>query len=195
MISEREIIISLVSNDCIRKSDAIVLLEGDGFNRLRKAARLYKKGLAERIIFSGGAIDKNYGSYPFEEVLPRLLQMGIPEEAIIFEKKSRHTQEQAREVIILAIEKGWKRLILVASHEHQCRAYLTFLREIIDTHCGILLYNAPVRNLLWFSESKWGVRFDRLKAEFARMETYLKKGHLATFQEAIEYHKWKESAR
>ena len=124
-------------------SDAIILLEGDGFDRFRKAVSLYKQGKAPKIVFSGNITDYDYGSYPFEEVLPRMLEAGVPEDDIIHEDKSLNTREQAVEVVRMAQERGWKKLILVASHEHQYRAYLTFLREVLDSKSGITLYNAP----------------------------------------------------
>lgn len=193
MITDREKIIAIVDNDCLMKSDAAILLEGDGFNRFQKAVELYERGLVSKVVFSGNIIDKDYGSYPYEEVKPFLLNGGVTEEDLIHEDKSLNTREQAVEVVKLALEKGWKKLVLVASHEHQYRAYLTFLREVLDTNSGLILYNAPVRNLNWFIDHGWGVRFDRLAAEFDRIERYSEKGHLANAQEVIEYQKWKES--
>ena len=193
MITDREIILAIVDNDCLTHSDAAILLEGDGFFRFQKAVDLYKKGTVDRIVFSGNIIDKGYGSFPYEEVAPFILGQGVPEKDLIHEDKSRHTREQAVEVVRMAMERGWKRLALVASHEHQYRAYLTFLREVLDTDSGILLYNAPVRNLNWFVDSGWGIRFDRLQAEFERIEKYGALGHLATAREVIEYQRWKES--
>ena len=184
---------AIIDNDCLMKSDAIILLEGDGVYRVEKAADLYKGGWSNRIIFSGNITDPDYGSYPLSEVLPFLLQKGVPEEAIVHEDKSLNTREQAIEVIQMAIEKGWNKLILVASHEHQYRAYMTFLREVIDTKSEILLFNSPARNLNWFVDSGWGMRFDRLKSEIDRIERYGAMGHLATADEIIEYQKWKES--
>lgn len=193
MITDREKIMAIVDNDCLTKSDAAVLLEGDGFFRFQKAVELYKRGLVSRIIFSGNIIDKDYGSFPYEEVKPFIINSGIPEDDLIHEDKSLHTRQQAVEVVRMAVENGWKKLALVASHEHQYRAYLTFLREVLDTHSGLILYNAPVRNLNWFIDSGWGTRFDRLSTEFDRIEKYSAMGHLADAQEVIEYQKWKES--
>lgn len=195
MITDREIIMAIVDNDCLKPSDAIILLEGDGFHRFQKAVDLYKKGLGKKIVFSGAIVQKEYGSYPFEEVRPFILQAGVPEEDLIHENKSLHTQQQAVEVVKMAIQNGWKRLALVASHEHQYRAYLTFLRQVLDSKSGIILYNAPVRNLDWFVDSGWGTRFDRLKAEIERIEKYSAFGHLANAQEVIDYQRWKESIR
>lgn len=193
MITDREMIMAIVDNDCLVKSDAAVLLEGDGLFRFQKAVDLYNKGIVSRIIFSGNILDKDYGSFPFEEVKPFIVKGGVREDDLIHEDKSVHTRQQAVEVVKIAMKNGWKRLALVASHEHQYRAYLTFLREVIDTQSGIILYNAPVRNLNWFIDSGWGKRFDRLSAEFERIEKYSVLGHLANAQEVIEYQKWKES--
>lgn len=183
---------AIVDNDCLKPSDAIILLEGDGIRRFPKAVDLYKKGLGKKIVFSGAIVQKEYGSYPFEEVKPFILNAGVPEEDLIHEDKSLQTQQQAVEVVKMAMENGWKRLALVASHEHQYRAYLTFLRQVLDSKSGIILYNAPVRNLYWFVDSGWGMRFDRLKAEIERIEKYSTFGHLANAQEVVEYQQWKE---
>jgi uncharacterized SAM-binding protein YcdF (DUF218 family) len=188
----REKFIVLVDNDCPKKSDAIILLEGDGLNRCAKTIELYKSGLAKTIVFSGGTVDHSYGSFPFSEIMPVLLRGGIPAEAVIYEDKSTNTKEEAVEVVAIAHARGWKSLILVGSHYHQYRAYLTFLRSILDAGGGIVLYNAPARDLPWFSETGWGQRFDLLDQEFARIEKYSAMSHLATMEEAINYQKWKE---
>ena len=193
MITDRETIMAIVDNDCLTKSDAAILLEGDGFFRFQKAVELYNKDIVSKIVFSGNIIDKNYGSFPFEEIKPYILQGGVREEDLLHENKSLHTRQQAIEVVKMAQERGWKKLALIASHEHQYRAYLTFLREVLDTNSGLILYNAPVRNLNWFIDSGWGIRFERLASEFERIEKYSALGHLANAREVIEYQKWKES--
>ena len=193
MITDREKVLAIVDNDCLTQSDAAVLLEGDGFFRFQKAVDLYNKSIVSKIVFSGNIVDKDYGSFPYEEVKPFILAGGVPEKDIIHEDKSLHTRQQAVEVVKLAMAKGWKKLALVASHEHQYRAYLTFLREVLDTKSGLILYNAPVRKLNWFVDSGWGQRFSRLEAEFERIERYSAMGHLATADEVIEYQKWKEA--
>ena len=193
MITDREIIMAIVDNDCLVRCDAAILLEGDGFFRFEKAVELYLKKIVSKIVFSGNIVDKDYGSYPFEEIKPYILEAGVKEEDLIHEDNSKNTYEQATEVIKLSVSNKWKKLALVASHEHQYRAYLTFLRQVLDTKCGIILYNAPVRNLNWFIDSGWGTRFDRLAAEFERIDRYSSQGHLAIADEVIEYQRWKES--
>jgi uncharacterized SAM-binding protein YcdF (DUF218 family) len=192
IMTEREKCIAIINNDIIKESDAIVLLEGDGFYRYHQAVSLYNQRWAKRIIFSGGITNYEYGSYPFNDVLPHILAAGVPDEAIIHEDKSLNTKEQAEQVLKIADSNKWKRLILVASHEHQYRAYLTFLRQVIDLNNNIIIFNSPAKHLGWFNDSGWGARFKRLEIEFEKIEKYSKLGHLATFEEVIQYQKWKE---
>lgn len=192
MLTEREKFIAIVNNDIVSQADAIILLEGDGFNRYRHAARLYNQGIATKIVFSGGIVDYDYGSYPFKDIEPLLLNEGVAVKDIIHENISLNTREQAVQIIKLADERKWKRLILVASPEHQYRAYLTFLKEILRTKMDIVLFNSSANNLKWFENCNWGIRFERLDQEFMRIEKYSSLGHLATYREAIDYQKWKE---
>jgi uncharacterized SAM-binding protein YcdF (DUF218 family) len=191
-MTEREKFIAIVDNDCLTNSDAIILLEGDGLHRYKKAVSLYHEGRAKKIIFSGGITDYEYGSFPLSDILPHILEEGVPEMDIIHENKSLNTKEQAIEVVKIALLNNWKKLILVASHEHQYRAYLTFLRQVLDSNSQIILYNSPARNLGWFTDSGWGVRIDRLEIEFDRIDKYSNLGHLASYKEVIDYQKWKE---
>ena len=46
MMTECEKFISVVDNDILKPSDAIILLEGDGLNRYQKAVELYKQNIA-----------------------------------------------------------------------------------------------------------------------------------------------------
>jgi len=192
MLTTREKFIILVDNDRLKKSDCIVILEGDGLNRIRKAAELYKAKYSSQILFSGGLLDKKKGAYSKEYVVPELIKFGIKSKDIIIEDNSLNTREQAINVIDLSIKFNWKRLILVASHYHQYRAYLTFIKRVFELGLSIEIINAPARELGWFEQTEWGVRFNLLEEEFKKIELYQTLGHLASFEEAIEYQKWKE---
>lgn len=192
MLSTQEIFITIVSNDSIKKSDAIILLEGDGTNRCRKAIELYHAGFAPFIVFSGEITDYSYGSFPFQDILPVLLSENVPREAILHESSSKNTKEQAKEILKMATNNNWGKIILVASHYHQYRAYLTFINEILTRSLKIIVYNAPASNLSWFCENPWGSRIELLNEEFSKIDKYSAMGHLASMDQAIEYQKWKE---
>lgn len=191
-MTEKEKYIILVDNDNLQKSDAIILLEGDGLNRVRYASELFHSGYSDKIVFSGSIYSPGYGSYPGEVVIPEIEKLGIPGECIIYENKSQNTREQAIEVFKIASEKEWKRLIIVASHYHQYRAFLTFLRVWYDIKSDIELLSAPVKGLPWFHPTEWGVRFELLEGEFSRIEKYKELGHIVDYKEGIKYFEWKE---
>jgi len=191
-LSEREKFIVLVSNDRLKVSDAIILLEGDGFSRVKKAIELFHNNWAPCIILSGGIVNHSYGSYHVRDLYPLLISGNIPGSSVIIEEKSQNTREQAIEIIALAKENHWKRLILVASHYHQFRAYLTFLKVMFDNGSDVEIINAPSNQLDWFNDEGWGKRYDLLVKEFEKIDEYIKSGHISTFVEAIEYQLWKE---
>jgi uncharacterized SAM-binding protein YcdF (DUF218 family) len=159
-VTSKEQFIILASNEVLPvKADVVVLLEGDGFNRIKTACDLIKKGRADKLIFSGGIDNPSYGSYTFEKCLPHILAEGIQTDQVVPELRSQHTREQAAFVIEICKEKQWNNLILVASHYHQYRAFLTFLKVLEETGLdrNIRIYNAPAMSG-WLEERPWGNR-------------------------------------
>jgi len=191
-LSVREKFIILVDNDYLKKSEIIVLLQGDGINRVEKAAKLFLAGFAPKVMVSGGVNNVKSGAFQNKIIINSLISYGLRRQDILIEERSRNTREQAENVLELARVFNWKKMILVASHYHQYRAYLTFLKRMKELNILIEIINAPVKNLKWFEENKWGKRFDILAEEFDKIERYRKLGHIATYEEAIEYQKWKE---
>ena len=191
-MTNREKIISIIDNDAILKSDAIILLEGDGLNRFEHAINLHLSGFSDTIVFSGGTVNYEYGSYPFDEIKPLIEDFNLVNLNLIHEDKSQNTKEQAIEIIKIVKQENWQKIILVASHYHQYRAYLTFLKTIQDSNLNLILYNSPVSNLKWFEKSRWGMRFDLLESEFIKIEKYMAQGDLSSYEYAIEYQQWKE---
>lgn len=185
-------LMAIVSGEIIKKSDVVVCLEGDGYDRLDWTIKLFQEGLANKIVVSGGYNNPPF-SVPAEKMAAHLIKKGIPPELIILEKKSQQTREQVVEIMKLVKEKNWKKIILVASHFHQARAYLTFLKVMKDAKLKIFLFNAPAKGLSWFEKTSFGLtRFQLLTEEFKKIDDYMKKGHLVTIKEAIKYQKWKE---
>lgn len=192
-MNDKEKFLVLVSNERLKKADAIILLEGDGLNRIKSTADLYKAGWADTVVVSGGVYTPDYGSYPSGYLMPELIKSGVPSEKIVIEGKSKHTREQAEEVLALADSLKWKNIILVASPHHQPRAFLTFLKVMNEKKLKLQIINAPARELSWFEETGWGKRSELLDTEFEKIEKYMALGQAATFKEAIDYQQWKES--
>lgn len=190
-MTAKEKFLCVISNDSLKHADAIVILEGGGFVRAADGVELYREGWAPCVVYSGGAVDPNQDIYPADRALPELLEMGVPKAALIMEGQSQNTRDQAVEVMKIVKEKGWP-IILVASHYHQYRAFLTFLKAMKEADLNISLYNAPVRDLPWFEHdpcfNKGPVRrINLLQGEFERIPLYIEKGHVASFEEAMAY--------
>ena len=192
-MTERELFMAIVDGDILVPCDAIVLLQGDGLFRVAKAIELFKNKIAPIIVYSGASDSYDNSCASFQLVLQYLEQNGVPTQAVIYEDKSQNTHEQAVEVINLCKTYGWNSISIITSPYHQYRAYLTFLQEVKKQALNLLLFNAPSKNLAWFSKTNWGKRIDIIKIEFEKISEYTQYGHLASYKDAIEYQKIKES--
>ncbi len=143
-----------------QKTDCIVVFAGgDGESgqagqgyeeRVENAVQLYKQGYARHIIFSSGY------SYAFKEtlIMKGLAELlGVPEEAIILEDKSKNTYENVKFSKDILKRNGWNSIILVSSPYHMRRVSLVFkkqAREIEVTYAPIpssLFYSHPDRDI------------------------------------------------
>jgi hypothetical protein len=190
-MTDRELFLVLCFNQKIIKANAVVLLEGDGFSRLKKACSLINEGWSNTLVFSGGADNPAYGSYTYHQCLPLIIDGGVKKEQIIWESESKHTREQAENVVQICIEKEWSKIILVATHFHQPRAFLTFLKVLEEkkSERTIDIINASAY-ADWMEETTWGKRIDLLDVEFEKIETYKQSGHISDYKTAIDYFKW-----
>ncbi len=133
----------LVVEHSPQKSELIVCLMGEPIERGLETADLYEKGLAPLIFLpretppDGHALLNEKG-IPFpdsRDLLKMILRgSGVPESAsITTEDAVDSTFDEAREVLALAQEKGFRSLIIVTSPYHTRRAWLTF-REVFKNY-------------------------------------------------------------
>jgi uncharacterized SAM-binding protein YcdF (DUF218 family) len=102
-----------------------------GNDRLMQAIALWKKGVAPKIVFTGGSgsilhADKREGVF----VKQYLLSIGIPDSAMIFETESKNTHENATMTKpLLEKQVNGKRFLLVTSAFHMRRSLGCFAKE------------------------------------------------------------------
>jgi uncharacterized SAM-binding protein YcdF (DUF218 family) len=95
--------------------------------RIRHGIDLYTRGLAPRIIFTGG-----FGTgarFAESEVAKRYaLRHGVAQDAILIETRSRTTRQNLQQAAVLMQEHGMRRAIIVSDPLHMARA-LRLARE------------------------------------------------------------------
>jgi uncharacterized SAM-binding protein YcdF (DUF218 family) len=133
--------------DYRRPADAVVVfgarvyasgLPSDALtDRVRTACELYHRGLASRLIFSGGPGD---GQVSEPEAMRRLaLQMGVRTEAILLDEEGLNTRATARNASDLLDAIHARRVLVVSHFYHLPRVKMAFQKE------GREIYTVPAR--------------------------------------------------
>lgn len=104
----------------------------EGADRLFHPLMLYKKGLVKKLVLSGGGaklMGKKHARTEAERMAEVLRYAGVPQEAILLEKASRNTYENARNTAqLLQNQKPGGRYLLVTSAFHMPRARACFAK-------------------------------------------------------------------
>ncbi len=100
-------------------------------DRLIHAADLFKNGAAPLLVLSGGKIEwmESIEDSPAADMREILLKMGIPDDALLLQPKSRNTHEDAVFSVELLKDKGCKKIILVTSAMHMPRSIALFKKQ------------------------------------------------------------------
>jgi uncharacterized SAM-binding protein YcdF (DUF218 family) len=129
-----------VANTSLARFDAIVVLgsptDSDGNptpfqqSRVNEAVREYERGVAPRLIFTGGA--SNAGFVEAEAMARTAKAEGIPESAIFEESHAKDTIQNACYSARIMKNHGWHSAEVVSSATHLPRASLIFERIPIE---------------------------------------------------------------
>ena len=119
--------------DSAQQADAIVVLGAAQYAgrpspvleaRLDHAIRLYRRGIAPRLIFTGGKADGDITSEA-ETSARYARRNGVPTSAILLEDESRSTTEQMHAVARMARTRKYTAVVLVSDRFHMLRLLLT----------------------------------------------------------------------
>lgn len=104
-----------------------------GADRVMYAAQLYRAGKAPLVVPSGGYLDwYTTGQSEAESMKTVLEGQGVPASAILQERNSRTTEENAQCVMALLEERGLGTILLVTSALHMRRAHKAFRSVGLD---------------------------------------------------------------
>ena len=135
------------ARDRARTSDAIVVLGAAQYvgrpspvlrARLDHALELWQRGLAPRLIFTGGT---GIGDTTSEAAVSRnyALRHGVPDTAIFIENEGRTTRESLAAVSAIMREQKMRTAILVSDPFHMLRL------RILSTQYGVDAYTSPTK--------------------------------------------------
>jgi len=144
--------------DQAQSADAIVVLGAAAYDarpspvlreRIEHALALYRRGLAPRLIFTGGY--GGQGARFAESEVARRYAIGqqIPAEAIWIETRSQSTCQNLMEARQLLHEHAWERVIVVSDPLHMARA----LR--LSRRLGIEAVSSPTPSSRFRSAGPW----------------------------------------
>jgi len=103
-------------------------------DRVLVAAQLYRQGKAGKLLLSGGQISwLNEGTTtPAEDMATLLTSIGVPEDALLLETKSKNTYENAVNSKVILDELEIERILLVTSATHMPRAVALFENQGLE---------------------------------------------------------------
>ncbi|HEY6360011.1 MAG TPA: YdcF family protein [Vicinamibacterales bacterium] len=164
----------LTREDPLTRADAIFVLAGTRLVRPLEGADLYLEGYAPTLVMSR-ALDEERAindiarrGHAFASDAERardvFASLGIPRAAILI-PDGRHdsTAEEAITLRALAIERGWKRVIVVTSKYHLRRGGFAMRRELRGTDVQVIMRGSRydgMRGERWWTrraEARWVV--------------------------------------
>ena len=134
----------LIVSDKLEKSDVIIVLgTHTKGQRVDWAAKLSKRGLAEKIIMCG--YQMGWKTSTAEIMKRQALALGIPDKAIILDYgwKNHGTWDNAINALSIVKENNFKSAIVVTSNFHTRRSRLAFYKIFKDTNVKILMSPCP----------------------------------------------------
>jgi uncharacterized SAM-binding protein YcdF (DUF218 family) len=140
-------VIAWGSRDRAKTSDAIVVLGAAQYwgkpspvlrARLDHAVRLWRRGMAPRVVLTGGV---GVGDTTSEAAVGRryILSAGVPDSAILLETTGRTTKESLRSVAMMLRGSHSRTVILVSDPFHMLRL------DILARRFGLVPYTSPTR--------------------------------------------------
>lgn len=132
----------------------------DAGDRLLYGAHLIREGLADWMVCAGGGGELSEIEQTEAEAMQEMLSwMGVAEEQITLDTKSRNTRENAAESLPLAVERGARSVFLVTSASHMPRSLGIYRKqaeqlgitdlEIIPAPCDYLEID-PEKHPPWY---------------------------------------------
>ena len=120
----------------LRPADAIICLQGDRPDRLVLTLDLRGAGWAPKIVLTGNnemmerRLLNDEDDLPLTDLVTFCKEAGVLDEDLIVDDRAMNTRDQAVNVVRLAKEMSWTRLLVVTSPYHLLRSFLTLVKQV-----------------------------------------------------------------
>ena len=103
------------------KADLIFALGGDNGGRVNGALDLYRKGFAPRVMVGAEGLNPKTRTAYLSWQARYMVDGGVPEQALLFDRKSRNSWEEARNTLELMRAMKMDRVLVVSDPPHMRR--------------------------------------------------------------------------
>jgi len=136
------------------RADAVMVLGGGFGDRERRAAEIYRDGLAPLLVLMGMEDAVNDKEIDYLHWRAKVLtRAGVPEGALLIDPQSTTSMREAAYGAKLARERRWKRVIVVSDPPHMRRLSIVWGRALEGS--GVELVLVPSRAAWWTPEQWW----------------------------------------
>lgn len=174
----------LYVNDSIDyKNDAMICLSGAEVERVQHCMDLFKKNLSERIIVTGGDLERGLLFYQEGKSLASLSKdwltnHGVPEENILLLPIGTSTYEEAVAVRDFVLKVDYKAIVIVSSPYHMLRVSMVFKKVFRGSKVSLSFSAANSlqdgMGMWWRDEGKIINMFQ----EYIKLLIYMSKGYI-----------------
>ncbi|MGH7828250.1 MAG: YdcF family protein [Candidatus Binatia bacterium] len=174
---------NLIVEDQLRSSDLIAVFAADQ-DRAKHAARLYREGLAPRVLATGGVITKGVELFCHKRVtgaefMAKMVnETGVPPSAITALSRGTSTYEEGEAIKDFMRTHGYRSVIAVSSPYHMRRVRATLAHLFQGT--AIAIRYSPAADDSDFNAKEWWrheKNLIRVTNEYLKLAYY----HLALF--------------
>jgi uncharacterized SAM-binding protein YcdF (DUF218 family) len=147
----------LIDESPVENCQAVFVLGGNSYDRGLEALSIYQKGLADRIVCTGGNIPLVLAAidtvmYEADVTGNMLLKRGVPENRIDRLTSSTSTLEESDEILSFCLENNLDTIMVVSSKFHLKRVRLVFEDKFDEERIHICFHGAPSS---YYAEGDW----------------------------------------
>jgi uncharacterized SAM-binding protein YcdF (DUF218 family) len=144
----RSVGMALVAEDELQRADVIYVLGGASVERGREAAKLYRQGWAQRVVFTGSNVPNVLAIYGMQRSeagtsFDMAVRAGLPPEQGELLEEGTSTMEEQRAILTHARANAYQRVIICTTRFHTGRVRRVFGGALTTHGIALLVHGTP----------------------------------------------------